>query len=116
MAYHLSEKADTKIMQTPAGLAVLSREHVVGNGNDLLVYSRFPDATGRYFYQVRKFGTRARVDVLDARHNLIHNTGQYLSWDLARAAIVQALICSAQETLEQLTAFIPAEILGITAR
>jgi hypothetical protein len=112
--HFLPNSADLALLETPAGLAVLSCEQLVANGTSSFVHSRFSDAIGLRTYEVRKAGNEAYVAVTASNGD--HYASQpYATLDHARAAAVQALICSTQDALQQIVNFIPEEALGIQA-
>jgi hypothetical protein len=115
MRYYLPQIADREVLYSDAGLCVLSHETLVQGGRDTYVYSRIPDAFGQRTYEVRKIGEQAFVAVYDHLGNREHSTQAYPSVNHARAVIVEALIRQTKVASEQISRFIPEEVLGIQA-
>lgn len=114
MNHFLPQTANLGILETPAGLAVLSHEYKLGENRDFFTHSRFCDPIRQLTYEVRNVGKEAYVAVFDQAGER-HITHPYSNLDHARAAAVHAIICGAQDTLEKLVNLIPGEILGIQA-
>lgn len=112
MAYHLPKTPTLGIFDTVAGKGVLAHEKVQ---DTLYVHSTFDDPLGRCTYEIRKVDFFARVRVLDEKEDVVFASDLYDSLDLARAAVVQALIFSAQEILDHIRCFLPEDVMGITA-
>lgn len=115
MRYYLPQIADREVLYTNAGLCVLSHEKVVQSGRESHVYSRIPDAFGQRTYEVRKLGEQAYVAVYDHLGNREHSTQAYPTVNHARAVIVEALIRQTEVAAEQLSRFIPEEVLEVQA-